>query len=201
VDPSDRTAEVLDVLREFRGLASVHVNGSCLGVAGNPEAAMSRAFGRGADFVMLAEEDIVVSDDILEYFEWADRTFRHDKHVLAVCARSKNAAGHPQLVTVEPRFEVQGWGTWARQWESVLAPTWDFDYSTYNGAPGNEAGWDWNIATRVLPERQLKCVLPAVSRVSHIGLDEGVHTSPESFKADASPTFEAHRPSVAYRVA
>ena len=196
VEPSPELGEVLRVIEEF-GMGEAHVNGVREGVSRNPHVALSRAFRR-ADFAVLAEEDIVVSDDILEYFEWAEATYAAEP-VLAVCARSPLREAERDAVRRIDKFEVQVWGTWSDRWERLLAPTWDFDYSTYTGEPGNHAGWDWNITERVMPSMFMQCVRPDASRVSHIGVEGGEHTTPETAEADASPTFEAHREPVAYR--
>ena len=104
-------------------------NGGRLGVLVNPVESVSWAFRSypEADFVVIAEEDVVVASDILEYFQWAQR-FRYDESVGVVCAH------RPQGTTVaQPRTDavlrVPGfscpllWGTWRDRWEDFIEPT------------------------------------------------------------------------------
>ena len=55
--------------------SEVSVNDQRLGCLRNTRRAMRLAFASGAAFAMLAEEDILVSEDVLEYFSWARDTY------------------------------------------------------------------------------------------------------------------------------
>jgi hypothetical protein len=101
------------------------------------------------------------------------------------------------LIFVTDLFNPLIWGLWKDRWVDVVRDTWDHDYSTYNGTPGNQAGWDWNLNTRVIPNLGLKCSLPLQSRVSHIGV-VGTHGRIENFKE--TPSFVADRDPVEYEV-
>ena len=61
---------------------AVIVNPQRYGVLGNPWNALDTGF-REDEIVILAEEDMIVSPDVLEYFTWAQR-YRYDPKVLGV---------------------------------------------------------------------------------------------------------------------
>jgi len=84
-------------------------------------------------FAVVGEEDILVSDDILEYMRWAAGQFARDPRVLAVCGHNRGGQGWDvhrpsddgdasQLgVQLLPYFNAWGWGTWRDCWEQILA--------------------------------------------------------------------------------
>lgn len=174
----------------------VHLNPHRLGVLTNPWHALDTAFTAGADFVVLAEDDLLPGTDALEYFGWAAATLPGD--VLAVCAASLAPTATPGQdydITLSGTFCSQLWGTWADRWTGVLRDTWDHDYSS-GGAVEN--GWDWNIYRRLVPGRRV--AHPVASRVTHIGRFGGTHTTEASFPASQLPTYVQHRPPGDYRV-
>ena len=79
---------------------------------------------------------------------------------------------------------------------ATRSSTWDRDYSTYNGSPGFETGWDWNLDTRVFPAHGLVAVAPRVSRVRNIG-EVGERGTPEDLVP--APSFVAHQARRRYR--
>jgi hypothetical protein len=128
----------------------------------------------------------VVSDDTLEYFEWASTVYETHPRVAAVCGYTEEQ-GPLDGVVLEKRFSPWIWGTWRDRWRKLIGPTWDHDYSTYNGHPGNQSGWDWNLNTRIYPEYGLYTAFPTSSRVQNIGVF-GVHGTPGNF--ETSPSFQ-----------
>lgn len=172
--------------------AQVHFNPTRYGVLSNPWHALEHTFTGGADFAVLAEDDVLVSDDILEYFTFAARAFRNER-VLAVCAASFAPASppeHTQQLLYTTQFCPLVWGTWADRWTNVLRDTWDHDYSS--GTPeAPQSGWDWNINLRLM--RDWHIIAPAASRSTHIGKEQGVHTTADSFPGSVAATFTAHR--------
>ena len=67
-------------------------NGRRLGCMRNTRRAMDFAFGDlGAGFAVLAEEDVRVSPDVLEYFTWASAAYQGDGNLAAVCAHAKTS--------------------------------------------------------------------------------------------------------------
>jgi hypothetical protein len=144
----------------------------------------------------LAEDDITVSTDILEYFEWAREEFRDDPEVLAVCSFDSHleSPGHvfgPGDVTKQRWFSPLVWGTWTDRWSNVLRDTWDFDYSY--------SGWDWHVRRDILVDRW-HCVFPRQSRSTHIGQFRGTHMMPEHFHETQAGTFILYRPPIDYEV-
>lgn len=196
LDPSDRQDEMLAVTREFPW-AHVKVNPVRYGVLMNPKMSISSAFtDNQVPFAIVADDDMLVSDDILQYFRWAADRFAADKSVAAVCAHTPEPApqdADQNAVCLLPRYRCWVWGTWIDRWANLLEPTWDGDYSS-----GEPAGYDWNIDLRVIPQNNMRCVFPLASRSQNIGKFEGVHASPGEFADTANPSFREHREMVTY---
>jgi len=165
----------------------VEVNPTRYGVLHHPWVGFEKMF-KNFDFVIRAEDDLCVSDDVLEYFDWAEAAFRDDSEVATVHAYTDGPGSDPEVVQVLSEFNPWIWGTWKNVWHDVLGPTWDHDYSTFNGTPGNQSGWDWNLNTRIFPQLGLSGVFPEMSRVDNIGV-YGIHGTAENFR-----TAESFRP-------
>lgn len=191
-EPSNRLRECSDLVEKFiseTGLSRVErvVNTERLGVLYCPWVGFEDCFERH-NFVVRAEDDLVVSDDILEFFSWADHTYRHDLDVATICAHG-GASDDLAAVHRGPGFSPWVWGTWRDRWESLIGPTWDRNYSTYNGTPGHQAGWDWNLNTRIFPRHNKVVVGPNTSRVDNIGVI-GVHAQAADYRH--VPGYRAH---------
>ena len=204
LEPSDREDEMMAVVDQARDEYDLPLlvwgNEERLGVLVNPVESGSRIlnFDRDAKFLIAMDEDMLLSDDLLRYFEWAATRFEDDPTVFGVCAHTAENAradADPELVQLLPRFRTWVWGTWRDRWFDVAVPTWDRDYSS-----GNPSGYDWNLDLRVIPERGLRCVFPAASRSQDIGQFEGVHASPADFHRFQDPSFRRARGKVEYRL-
>lgn len=160
------------------------VNDRVLGVLHHPYVGFNELF-RDYDFVVRAEDDLLVADDILEYFTWASETYEHDIDIATINGFSKFGADDDAEVYRLQRFNPWLWGTWKYIWDRFLEPHWDHDYSTFNGSPGVEAGWDWNIDTRLFPRHGYLAIYPWNSRVQNIGL-WGVHGTPDNIQISKS---------------
>lgn len=183
VDPSGQANAIIDLFTQFANeanieFAQIHVNDRKLGVLHHPWRGFEDLFNAGMDFVFRVEDDLIVSDDILEYADWARIEFQEDHDIAAVIAYNPVFEGDEGAVLVKDTFDPWNWGTWKNRWDFYIKDTWDHDYSTYNGHPGNEAGWDWNLNTRVLPHLGKSCAFPAQSRVQNIGA-VGTHANGE----------------------
>ncbi len=192
LEPSDRLESMHSIATS--SAFPVHVNPARYGVLHHPWEIMDQMIlGSGADFTVIAEDDVLVSDDILEYFAWVAERFA-DEHVLAVSAASfyETVAPHDlNRVVVHDGFTPMCWGTWDDRWSRVLRDTWDHNYSS--GTPeAPQAGWDWNIDLRIIPQGGWQIVSPVASRADHIGFF-GTHTSALSFPGSRSATFLQHR--------
>jgi hypothetical protein len=188
VEPSERQGNALDLIRDS-GLPNIriHKNKDRLGVLTNPWAGMNMAFDDGAEFAFVTEEDVIVSDDILEYVSWGREYFRDSETCMGLCANIKFPDPANPAQVFYAGFDPLGWGTWEGKWERYLKHSWDHDYSS--GDPG---GWDHNINHRILPKRNMNFAFPSVSRTDHVGKHEGVHMISEWFEASQAPTFQHH---------
>lgn len=177
-EPSARLREVTDLVENFiseTGLSRVErvINTERLGVLYCPWVGFEDHF-RQHDFVVRAEDDLIVSDDILEFFTWADESYHHDQQVATVCGHVKTYSDDLAAIHRGTDFSPWIWGTWRDRWNSLIGPTWDRNYSTYNGYPGHQSGWDWNLNTRILPMHNKSVIHPRTSRVDNIGV-HGTH--------------------------
>ena len=202
VEPSDALGEVVALVETFvrrtgHPDTEVVVNATRLGVLENPYVHLDALFGAGHAFVVRAEDDLLVGDDVLELFAHVATTYADDRAVATAHAFSPGPAGAAAADLVrEAAFCPWLWGTWRDRWTRLVGPTWDRDYSTYNGSPGFETGWDWNLNTRVFPAHGLHAVAPAVSRVRNIG-EVGEHGTPDDLVP--APSFSPHVAAQRYR--
>ena len=199
VEPGREEPRCRAVIGEFarrRVARDVHVevNVERRGVLANPHHALSTAFATGAGFVVLAEEDIVVADDVCELL--AARP--DDPEVLAVCTFSALAAPQPPDVVADAPFSPWVWGTWADRWHDLLGPRWFDAARAPHGEGGN--GFDFGIV-RLQEATGLRVLAPLASRSDNIGREGGVHALPEEFEETRASTFVAHREPVRRRVA
>lgn len=200
IEPNVFADEQKDMIEHtFRDHPNVEVliNPQVYGVLHNPWVGFERLFMlKNYAFVLRAEDDLVVSSDILEYFTHASEEFMNNPEVAAVVGYTEELGDDDSEYRLVQKFDPWLWGTWFDRWEGLLGPTWDHDYSTYNGQPGNQAGWDWNIDTRLYPQHDLRSVIPTRSRVHNIGVS-GTHAVPSDYRT--SQSFEHHRDSLKYR--
>jgi hypothetical protein len=164
----------------------------------------------GCRAVICAEEDIVVSDDVLEYMTWALHRFEKEPLVAAVCAHDvggqgwdipgigQHGMGNPQDEAVlSPYFNPWVWATWTGRKLDFLLDRWDWDANL--GQSAWQHGYDWRIR-RLIMERGLLSVVPAASRSQNIGRDGGYYARPELFDQTQSASFRKHRDPVQYRL-
>lgn len=192
----DRCASLLDDWCRDDPGAVVLRNSRRLGVLTNPHRALDWAFGdAGAPFAVLAEEDVLVSTDVLEFFTELRHRHEHDEQVLTVCA---SALGQPDgpadAYGVRETFCPLVWGTWADRWSGLFGPRW---FTAAAGpAPGVQEGWDWGV-NRLLVETGRHCLYPLASRSQHIG-EHGQHMRPEDFRASQAASYVHKRALTSY---
>lgn len=190
IEPNDYAEEQKDYIYHAFGShpnVTVLINPQTYGVLHNPWVGFERLFmAWNYDFVVRTEDDLVVSADILEYFDWAAQKFQNNAKIATVNAYTVREGASDEVALVE-LFSPLVWGTWQDRWEGLIGPTWDHDYSTNNGTPGEQAGWDWNLNTRIFPQHQLLAAFPMASRVHNIGV-EGTHSLPSNY--ETSPSFK-----------
>jgi len=153
--------------RDFLHRSFVHTeivrNPEVLGVTANTRNAMELAFARRPDdFVVLAEEDLLVSMDILEWFTWAQRYRDLDGcGVTTVSAHAHRSTGLPSHAVRVPWFSPLVWGTWLNRWREFIEPGW-------GGLPDNATAWDADLRERI-SAAGLFSLFPGQSRSKHIG--------------------------------
>ena len=187
-------AEFAQWVRRCFASAEVVVADSQLGCLRNTRRAMRLSFDRGAEFAILAEEDIRVSDDVLEYFTWARDTYAAEEQVTAVCAHSlRTEAGGDADVVLREWFNPIVWGTWKDRWDTFIEPGW-------GAYEGNAESWDNNLRVQVaLAGRQ--SVFPVRSRSLHTGQTSTLTRAPLSeyfYQQALSSSFTAHREPCSY---
>lgn len=192
IEPSIMQDQITDIAMSLGTTVTAIINAEKQGVLVNPWNAINYAFEiNGADFVVLAEDDVVVSQDVLEYFEWASEEYATAKGMLCLNAFSQIGGEKANQLTRTGYFSPLVWGIWRSQWEAYLRDTWDKDYSSGN-SDGSEAGWDWNI-NRILQNNNLTVLRPLQSRSDHIGEHNGTHMTPDLFDSSRGVDFEQAR--------
>jgi len=157
-------------------------------------------------FVVFGEEDVVVSDDVLCYMQWAREAFGRVPRVLTACAHNRagqswdaheparDADADQQVVRLLPYFNPWCWGTWRDRWEKVLVPSWCWQAGPFAD------GYDWRIYGQHM-ERGYLSAVPDASRSQNIGESEGLYTTPETWAFSQVQSFREKRYGVEYKLA
>ena len=203
VEPSDVEAQNIALITSTglgNHLSGTYLNSNRLGPLSNPFAGLLEVFTAGHSYAVVADDDMLVSTDLLEFHQWAAAELRFRDEYLTVCSESPSplrATGLDDYVVDAPELGSLGWATWRDRWEGLIRDTWDHDYST--GLPnGAEAGFDWNLR-RILKARTAAgdtwrtSLRPVESKVQHIGRERGTHCTPEMFPATTRPSFVEDR--------
>lgn len=150
----------------------VYVNPKRFGALSNPWHAMSNGFLEGADFVVLGEDDSVVSPDVMDFFSWSAKEYKGDKDIFAICSFNHKTNGKVDEVYRKPYFASVVWGMWKDRWDDEVKGEWNHHYLNM--------GWDWDFVNRLMNGRS--CIFPCVSRSQHIGKLGGTHMPPDQFE-------------------
>ena len=183
VEPVDDA--VIGALKGFKGCEmSATVNSRRLGHTLNTHKALTHGFER-ADYVILIEDDTVLSQDFLLFHEFCRNKFKDDESVFTVCAghyKHPNETVDPDShLTYERQrwFSNQGWATWRDRWEEEggMKTTWENEElimgSIYQ-VQYRYGGWDGLLNKYIRKDR---CeIIPTLSRVQNIGALGGVHS-------------------------
>lgn len=195
IEPTRVVNEQVKVIDDFsHSNKQLIFNKERLGVLGNPWHGFEKSFNSGSHFTVLAEEDILVSEDVLEYFTFCIKEKTSDPEILTVCSNLRQKEfeeDREHEILSDIRFDPLIWGTWKDRWDNVIRDSWDHDYSTGDGNQG--AGWDWNLNTRIMPSKGLKSLFPVNARSQHIGRLEGTHCTPNFYEETTSPSFRMGR--------
>jgi hypothetical protein len=186
LEPSSYLDANIDIINNFYDKTNINMhiltNDHLMGNGNNVWDGFEILFEK-YDFVILAEDDILVSTDVCKYFDYLEEKYRDDEEVAIISANTKWDTTDPTFIVKEPRFNGLIWGTWKKYWTNYFRDTWDKDYTS-----GTPSGWDWNLTLRVLPPNNLKTIHPHVSRSQHIG-ESGLHCTEEIFDLTRSPSF------------
>lgn len=189
IDPSEKLDSVLQIINDFKNKTNanvfIHINETLYGCAKNTWSVIDRAFEK-YDFVIIAEDDIFPSKDVLKYFNYLINKYNDDNQVAVICTNYEKDNWDENKICKFDGFRVQLWGTWKDMWNNYIKDTWDFDYST--GENGGPSGWDWNLTLRVIPRNNLKSIVPYSSRSQHMGI-QGVHCNSDIFESTQYKSF------------
>jgi len=188
IEPSDHQQSIFDVIDNFdnhrESISHKLLNKNIIGNGFNTWESFEYLFTK-YDFVILAEDDIVVSKDIIEYFDSTEPLFRDDDEVAIISANTKLMSDNPSKVIREQGFNGLVWGTWKKYWINYFRDNWDKDYSSDT----EKCGWDWHLNLRIMPSNGLKNINPLASRSNHIGVN-GIHCDETIFDETKSPLFK-----------
>ncbi len=164
------------------------INERRLGHTLNTHLALREGFSNG-EYVILIEDDTLLSQDFLLFHEFCINKFKDDKSVFTICAghyRNPNEKINPEdYLTFERQhwFSNQGWGTWIDRWEEDggMSTTWEnpeLILGSIYQVQYKYGGWDGLLNKHI---RGNRCeIIPTMSRVQNIGATGGVHSiSPE----------------------
>ncbi len=211
---SDKEMEQRELIRQICPGARTWLDSDRAAMSRGMHRAISEAASRifralRPNFLIFAEEDEVVSSDIIKYMRWAAEEFKDNERVLLVNGHSRGGQGwdlwepaqdaeaDQNTVRLEPYMNAWVWGTWADRWEKVLEPNWDHEC---NSGGATDSGYDWNIATRIIPQGNYLAVVPEASRSQNIGRKEGWASSEWSFSFSQAQSFREKRDKVSYRL-
>ena len=164
--------EVYNVYASYKGPLTLEKAPIKLGCNYNVKAALELAWEDNPDFVLMIEDDIIISDDALEYIEWAAERYKQDTSVRTIGLWGHN--NQPSLplssndygkAMRQNYFTCWGWGTWKDRWEEMLAK-----WTT--GDDSHDTSWDVIVSSH-LGERVE--ILPAISRAYNCGEYGGTH--------------------------
>jgi len=117
------------------------------------------------EFVIIAEDDIIVSNDVIDYFNYMIPIYEKSDHITSISANLILETNLKENGVLERReFSGLVWGTWKKWWDLKLKEAWlpDLNTNQWNS-------WDLNIS-RIHFRYDLKCIAPVVSRSQHIGI-------------------------------
>lgn len=151
------------------------------GVANNTRAAYQEAVKYNAEVICALEEDTTVAPDAFLYADWALRDMAGKVYqqyaFVNLCSHQDPLGTDPTKVHEDNQLRGgYGWAFTRQFWE-YLEPRW-------NGKNRAPYGWDWNV-THLCYREQWTVLTPEVSRVRHIGREDGTYMTPAIF--DATP--------------
>lgn len=136
--------------------------------------ALDLAWEDKPDFVLMLEDDIIISDDALLYIEWAAEKYQSDDSVRTIGLwKSKDGWDFDKPLTKSTIFRADeqvwftcwGWGTWRDRWQE-MSDTWT------TGSDSHDTSWDVVLYSHLNGRKE---VVPAISRAYNCGEFGGTH--------------------------
>lgn len=148
------------------------------------------------DRYIFTEDDNVFSPNFLEYINWGLETYENDKSIYAICGYNRVQVGDIKSnVYAYPRFNGWGYGGWRSRYEKLngyrnlvkLKEIVDgYPFFLYNARKIVNSMYILNMLKNhtvygdaipdLLPEDEMRCVLPTISKVLNNGHDgTGAH--------------------------
>ena len=159
-------SEVIAVCDAIQFMPTViHRNPHSLGVAHNPYATLKAIFDTtDVPGVLYLEDDVILAPDAVRLASWY---FEHPEKDNYLCLNLYNhdsrADADPEVVYPDVRFSALALAVTRYNWRTYFEPNWYRD----------GAGWDHSV-TGLIAEKQLRILLPAISRSHHIGREGGM---------------------------
>lgn len=162
--------------------STVNVNPEIYGALSNPFYALNAGFEAGAEFVILGEDDSVVSADALTYLLQCKYEYANDPNIIAVCTFQQTHSGDRDEMYKAKHFASVVWGTWHDRWYGWMRDNWGHSYAH---------PWDLKLLEMVAaPESDYRVIKPCMSRSQHIGKFGGTHMKPEEYDAMKADYFD-----------
>jgi len=86
------------------------------------------------------------------------------------------AVAENEIVRYRKDFGAWGWCCTRAVWLRLLAPYWNYKRDL-------PIGWDWSIS-KLMADKGLRAIEPALSRVRNIGREKGTYQTPEGYDRD-----------------
>lgn len=183
LDYSEKTGQMLDVINWFQTTSGVsidvEVNIPKLGVGFNHQRAIQKAFDKENAIVIVAEDDVIVSNDILEYYEYAFGNL-YESDILMICGHSHDDPGKSDNIIFKRQYyNPLSWAISKDKWDTVLKDEWSVEPFELEEGLIVE-GFDFTIDRRVLKQYEMSCIFPLRTRCKHVGII-GVHSNQENY--------------------
>eukprot|EP00941_MAST-03F_sp_MAST-3F-sp1_P002365 g2365.t1 len=180
--------EVIRLANEFSAAARsvVTINSSRLGCHANKKQALRECFAKGSsmhDFCILVEDDTILAEDALEFFEFARSRYAGDDEIFSVSAYGDTAHRIGETVRSESHYAVTRrrhytpwvFGLWRDRWNEVHKKWLGWDVQMNFFAPSYSAV-DWGRRGEGLRGNRFE-IFPILSRSNNIGFERGVHAN------------------------
>lgn len=148
--------EIVDIISKSNLNKKVVINTSLLGLWKNKKKAINNGFNN-SDFVIVIEDDVLLSKDALQYFDWARDKFEQDESVVTVTAYNSEKVGiNPYEVKKRNWYNSTAWAIWKNRYEKLV----------------NWNGQDKELMSQLFTENKYE-VFPVLSRAQNIGFVNG----------------------------